>query len=258
MNKYSRTVHGAKLCPKELHIYKLIMYDTDPKFRVRRLYWGMVTRGFGISYEKQNYLSIPRPSLLSCPFTLATGSKTHSHHAGLQSASRRAEWKPFLRLHAAFVRDSPKQALLAQGMKAAELLCACVARASKPDTVSKPESWHQRKSMKLAWQLGGCLLLLLLQHPGLVNMIQSRKQTCHRIIGSHHSRGSDLQEKQFLSQPGKQRQGSPKNDGKIPTRGRHSRDTSTSGKCLESVERVTVEEKLSATDLKSGNLFYSL
>lgn len=58
--------------------------------------------------------------------------------------------------------------------------------------------------------------------------------------------------------PGKQRQGSPKNNGKIPMRGRHSEDTNTSGKCLGCAERVTVEEKLSATDSKSGNLVYSL
>jgi len=41
--KYCTTVHGAKqasLRPKVLHIYKLIRYDTDPKFRVRRICWG--------------------------------------------------------------------------------------------------------------------------------------------------------------------------------------------------------------------------
>lgn len=105
---------------------------------------------------------------------------------------------------------------------------------------------------------GRLLIAIITTALWLVNMIQSRKQTCHGIIGFHHSRASDLQEEQFLSQPGKQRQGSPKNDGKIPMRSRHSKDTNTSGKCLGCAERVTAEEKLSATDSKSGNLFYSL
>lgn len=147
--------------------FNYVWYRSKIQSKKGLLGGGMVMGRYGVSYEKQNYLSVLRPSLLSCPFTLATGSKTHSHHAGLQRACRRAEWKPSLRLHAAFVRDRPEQSLLAQGRKAAELLCACVARASKPDTVSKPESWHQTKSTELAWQLAGCLLLLLLQHSGL-------------------------------------------------------------------------------------------
>ena len=105
---------------------------------------------------------------------------------------------------------------------------------------------------------GRLLIAVITTTLQLVNRIQSRKQTCQGIIVSHYSRASDLQEKEFLTQPGKQRQGSPKNDGKIPMRGRHSKDTNTSGKCLRCAEGVKVQEELCATDSKSGILFHSL
>lgn len=47
---------------------------------------------------------------------------------------------------------------------------------------------------------GRLLIAIITTGLWLVNMIQSRKQTCHGIIGFHHSRASKLQGEQFLSQ----------------------------------------------------------
>lgn len=61
-----------------------------------------------------------------------------------------------------------------------------------------------------------------------------------------------------VSVTGKQRHGSPKTNRKYLWRGRRSEDTNTSVKCLGCTETVTVEEKFSATNSRSGNLFYSM
>lgn len=47
---------------------------------------------------------------------------------------------------------------------------------------------------------GRLLIAIITTALWLVNMIQSRKQTCHGINGFHHSRASNVQGEQFLSQ----------------------------------------------------------
>lgn len=61
-----------------------------------------------------------------------------------------------------------------------------------------------------------------------------------------------------VSVTGKQRHGSPKTSGKYLWRSRRSDDTNVSVKCLGCTEMVTVEEKFSATNSRSGNFFYSM
>lgn len=46
---------------------------------------------------------------------------------------------------------------------------------------------------------GRLLIAIITTGLWLVNMIQSRKQACHGIIGFHHSKASNLQGEQFLS-----------------------------------------------------------
>lgn len=194
----------------------------------------MVMGRFSVSYEKQNYFSVLRPSLLSCPFTLATGSKTHSHHTGLQRACRRAEWKPFLCLHAALVRHRPKQSLLAQGRRAAEPLCACAVRASKADPVSKPESWQGLWSWHDSWQVAYCYYYystLACKH----DPEQEANMSWNNWLPSQQ--GFKLA-RRTISVTGKQRQGSSKTNGKYLWRGRCSKDTNRSVKCLGCAETV--------------------
>lgn len=52
---------------------------------------------------------------------------------------------------------------------------------------------------------GRLLIAIIITGLQLVNMIQSRKQTCHRVIGFHHSRASNLHGEQFLSQVSRSR-----------------------------------------------------
>lgn len=86
-----------------------------------------------------------------------------------------------------------QSSLWAQGRKVAELLCACVAKTLAKVQVRSFQEARELTPEKVdeADMTAGRLLITVITIAlWLVHMIQSRKQTCYRMIGSHHSRAS--------------------------------------------------------------------
>lgn len=141
---------------------------------------------FGVSYEKQNYVSVLRPSLLSCPFTLATGSKTHSHYEdfkGRAGGQNENHSSSCMRLSLGTGQSS-----LCWHKAGRQLNYFMHVQRGLPSQTLSTSQRADSKVFGAGMTAGRLLIAIITTALWLVNMIQSRKQTCHRIIGFHHSR----------------------------------------------------------------------
>lgn len=214
----------------------------------------MVMGTFGVSYEKQNYVSVLRPSLLSCPFTPATGSKTHSHYEdfkGRAGGQNENHSSSCMRLSLGTGQSSPCWHKAGRKLNYPvhvqwELPSQTLSASQRAD--SRQSLWSRHDS----WQVAYCYYYystLACKHDPEQEANMSRNNWLPSQHGFKFARRT-------ISETGKQRQGSPKTNGKYLWRGRCSKDTDTNVKCLGYAETVTVEEKFSRINSRSGDVFY--
>lgn len=101
---------------------------------------------------------------------------------------------------------------------------------------------------------GRLLIAIITTALRLVNMIQEANMSRNNWLPSQH--GFKFA-RRTISETRKQRQSSPKTNGKYLWRGRCSKDTDTNVKCL-GLQKLTVGEKFSGINSRSGDVFYSV